>query len=391
MITAPLHLAWRYVSRHRLQTLLLAGALALVVALPLCLRVLVGAAESAMRQRASDTPQLLGSRGSALDLMLTALYFKRQPLPTVTMAHLHELRETQLAEAIPLDARFHAQQTPIIGTEIEYFSFRHLRLAQGKMITRLGDCVIGARVAAQRGLAPGGALFSSQEQVFDMAGVYPLKMRITGVLAANGSADDDAIFVDLKTTWLIEGLAHGHDDVSTQPDAVLKATPDNLVANASVRMFSEVTDANINSFHFHGDDSAHQLSAIIVRPKDAKSEALLAGRYQKSSLPVQLIRPIQEYDLLMSTLFQLEKLAYSILAVTLLAAATVSALVFTLSFRIRRREFSTLADIGISPRDLILTKAFEAALVGALSLFFAALITGLVKWNAEQWIRQMLS
>lgn len=391
MITAPLHLAWRYVSRHRLQTLLLAGALALVMALPLCLRVLVGAAESAMRQRASDTPQLLGSRGSALDLMLTALYFKRQPLPTVTMAHLHELRDTQLAEAIPLDARFHAQQTPIIGTEIEYFGFRHLRLAQGKMLTRLGDCVIGARVAAQRGLVQGGALFSSQEQVFDMAGVYPLKMRITGVLAANGSADDDAIFVDLKTTWLIEGLAHGHDDVSTQPDAVLKATPDNLIANSSVRMFSEVTDANLGSFHFHGDDSAHQLSAIIVRPKDAKSEALLAGRYQKSSLSVQLIRPIQEYDLLMSTLFQMEKLAYSILAVTLLAAATVSALVFTLSFRIRRREFSTLADIGISPRDLILTQAFEAALVGALSLLFAGLITALVQWNAAQWIRQMLS
>jgi putative ABC transport system permease protein len=391
MITAPLHLAWRYVSRHRLQTLLLAGALALVMALPLCLRVLVGAAESAMRQRASDTPQLLGSRGSALDLMLTALYFKRQPLPTVTMAHLHELRDTQLAEAIPLDARFHAQQTPIIGTEIEYFGFRHLRLAQGKMLTRLGDCVIGARVAAQRGLVQGGALFSSQEQVFDMAGVYPLKMRITGVLAANGSADDDAIFVDLKTTWLIEGLAHGHDDVSTRPDAVLKATPDNLIANSSVRMFSEVTDANLGSFHFHGDDSAHQLSAIIVRPKDAKSEALLAGRYQKSSLSVQLIRPIQEYDLLMSTLFQMEKLAYSILAVTLLAAATVSALVFTLSFRIRRREFSTLADIGISPRDLILTQAFEAALVGALSLLFAGLITALVQWNAAQWIRQMLS
>lgn len=391
MITAPLHLAWRYVSRHRLQTLLLAGALALVMALPLCLRVLVGAAESAMRQRASDTPQLLGSRGSALDLMLTALYFKRQPLPTVTMAHLHELRDTHLAEAIPLDARFHAQQTPIIGTEIEYFGFRHLRLAQGKMLTRLGDCVIGARVAAQRGLVQGGALFSSQEQVFDMAGVYPLKMRITGVLAANGSADDDAIFVDLKTTWLIEGLAHGHDDVSTQPDAVLKATPDNLIANSSVRMFSEVTDANLGSFHFHGDDSAHQLSAIIVRPKDAKSEALLAGRYQKSSLSVQLIRPIQEYDLLMSTLFQMEKLAYSILAVTLLAAATVSALVFTLSFRIRRREFSTLADIGISPRDLILTQAFEAALVGALSLLFAGLITALVQWNAAQWIRQMLS
>lgn len=391
MTSASLQLAWRYVTRHRFQTLLLAGALSLVIALPICLRVLVSAAESAMRQRASDTPQLLGSRGSALDLMLTALYFKRQPLPTITMSHLRELRDTQLADAIPLDARFHAQQTPIIGTEIEYFSLRRLRLAQGKMMTRLGDCVIGARVAAQRGLTPGSDLFSSQEQVFDMAGVYPLKMRITGVLAANGSADDDAIFVDLKTTWLIEGLAHGHDDVTTQPTAILKTGPDNVVANASVRMFSEVTDTNLGSFHFHGDESTHQISAVIVLPHDTKSEALLAGRYQKSSLPVQLIRPIHEYDLLMSTLFQLEKLAYSILAITLLAAGLVSALVFTLSFRIRRREFSTLADIGISPRDLLFTKTFEACLVGVLSLLLAAIITGLINWKAADWVRQILS
>ena len=73
MIAPSLQLAWRYVARHRLQTLLLAGALALVTSLPLCLRVLVQATEAAMQDRATSTPQLLGARGSALDLMLSAL------------------------------------------------------------------------------------------------------------------------------------------------------------------------------------------------------------------------------------------------------------------------------------------------------------------------------
>lgn len=391
MITPCLQLAWRYVARHRLQTLLLAGALALVTALPLCLRVLVQATETAMQDRAISTPQLLGARGSALDLMLSALYFKRQPLPAIPMHHLNEVRSAKLATCIPLDVRFHAQEAPIVGTEIDYFEFRGLRLASGKMIIRLGDCVIGARLASQRGLKPGDAIFSTQEQVFDLAGVYPLKMRITGVLTPNGSPDDDAVFVDLKTTWLISGLAHGHDDVVTVPDAVLKQEEGNTVANASVRMYNEVTDRNLASFHFHGDTSAYTISAIVIVPKDAKSEALLAGRYLKSSSPVQLIRPREEFEALMSTLFEMQTLALSVLAITLGAALAIAALVFALSFRLRQREFATLGDLGISPGALILTKSFEVIIIGGSGLVLAMLITALVKLNAHAWVRLLLA
>ena len=390
-MSAALYLAWRYVARHRLQTLLLAGALAMVIALPLCLRVLVQTTELAMRDRAASTPQLIGARGSALDLMLTALYFKRQPLPPITMKQVQELRATGLGKAIPLDVRFHAQESPIVGTEMDYFGFRGLRLASGQMITRLGDCVLGARVAQLRGLQPGDALFSSQEQVFDIAGVYPLKMRIRGVLVANGTPDDDAIFVDLKTAWLIQGLAHGHDDVAATKDAVLKTESSNTVANASVRMFNEVTESNLNGFHFHGDQAAYEISAVIVIPNNAKAEALLAGRFLKGSIPVQIIRPSEEFDALMSTLFQLQSLALAVMALTIGAALAIAALVFALSFRLRRLEFATLADVGVSPVALSLTKLFEVLIVGALGLLIAAGVSLLVQINAPSWVRWLLA
>jgi putative ABC transport system permease protein len=390
-MSAALYLAWRYVARHRLQTLLLAGALALVMALPLCLRVLVQTTELAMRDRAVSTPQLIGARGSALDLMLTALYFKRQPLPPITMKQVQELRETGLGKAIPLDVRFHAQESPIVGTEIDYFGFRGLHLASGQMITRLGDCVLGARVAQRRGLKSGDALFSSQEQVFDIAGVYPLKMRIKGILVAKGTPDDDAIFVDLKTAWLIQGLAHGHDDVAVTKDAVLKTESGNAVANASVRMFNEVTESNINGFHFHGDQAAYEISAVIVIPNDTKAEALLAGRFLKGTIPVQIIRPSEEFDALMSTLFQLQTLALAVMALTLGAAVAITALVFSLSFRLRIREFATLADVGVSPLALSLTKLFEVVIVGALGLIIAASLSHLVQINAPSWVSWLLA
>ena len=60
------------------------------------------------------------------------------------------------------------------------------------------------------GLGPGDSLVSSPENFFDLAGVYPLKMEIVGVLETSDSPDDLAVFTDLKTNWIIMGLGHGH-------------------------------------------------------------------------------------------------------------------------------------------------------------------------------------
>lgn len=391
MILACFHLAWRYVSRHRWQTALLAGALSLVLALPLSIRVIVLSAQTAMQARAASTPQIIGARGSALDLLLTALYFKRQPLPTLTAKTLGEVKAMKLGTAVPVYTRFHAQEAPIIGTHLDYFRLRHLPVAQGRMISRLGDCVVGAHLAARHGLAPGGHLFSSQEQVFDLAGIYPLKMRITGVLAANGTPDDDAAFVDVKTTWLIEGIAHGHDDlVSAGSEAVLKQETGNVVGNASVRMFNEVTEKNLSSFHFHGDSAGYPLSAILVFPQDAKSEAILAGRFSRPDQTSQIIRPLDEFQQLMATLFQIETLVVAILGVIAVAAVGIAALVFALSFRLRQREFRTLDDLGIPRKALWLTKLLEILLVCILGTGMAALWIGLVYFNAGSFVEVLL-
>lgn len=388
-MSAALHLALRHVLRQRVQTWLLAGALGLMLAVPFSLRVILSAAEAQMRARAERTPLVLGARGSALDLMLTALYFKKQPLPQMEMRAVEEARGAGQGGVIPLHARFHSQGAPIVGTELEYFEFRGLRLAGGRWFTRLGDCVVGASVARTRGLKPGGHVFSSQEQVFDLAGNYPLKMRVTGVLAASGTADDEAVFADIKTAWLIEGLAHGHDDVADAE--VLRQEAGNTVANAAVRVFNEVTEENLGSFHFHGDPAAFPLSAALVLPRDAKAEAILAGRYLSSGMPVRMIRPLDEFRSLMGTLFQVERLVLIVLGLVAAGALAVAALVFALSFRLRRREFQTLEDIGVSRAALTGSKSLEVLLTGALGTGIALLLGGLVVWRAESWVALLLA
>jgi putative ABC transport system permease protein len=384
---AAFHLAARYVLRHRIQSALLAGALGLVFSLPLCLRVLIEHAQHELRARAAATPQIVGTRGSALDLMMTALYFKRENLLPLPFGSLTDLRHHHSAAAIPLHVRYQAQGAPIVGTELEYFPFRGLHLAAGKQLSRLGDCVVGATLAKQRGLQPGGHLFSTPEQAFDMAGVYPLKMRVTGILTPNGTPDDEALFVDLKTAWLIEGRSHGHDDLQKDQSVVLKKEEGNVVGNAAVRMFNEVTDANIASFHFHGDVATYPISAVILLPQDAKSEALLAGQFARSK-EQQLIRPRDEMEALLTQLVRLEGFAASALLLTATAALLVTALVFALSFRLRQREFATLEDVGVSRVSLISVKVLEvfivglaAALIGLLLLQFSSVAAPhLLRW-----------
>ena len=374
-VSAAFFLAWRYVLRHGWQSLLLALALGMVLALPLAVRLLVRAAETEMRSRALSTPALLGRPGSAADLLLGALYFSQLDLPTLPFGEVTTLRETRLGQPIPLHLHFKAQKAPIIGTTLDYFDFRHLRIAEGRPLTRLGDCVIGARIAKQQGLHPGDSLFSSPDQLFDMAGTYPLKMHVRGILAETGTPDDDAIFVDLKTVWVIEGHAHGHDDLQTAPDAtVLKREDGNVVGNAAVRMFQEITDANIASFHLHGDTAELPISAILFAPNDEKAATLLAGRFVNGKGTLQFIRPVEELDRLLKTLFRFESLALGTLALTGVAALGIATLVFALSFRMRRREFATLEDIGIPSIGLTLVKAIEILLIGTGGLLLATLL-----------------
>ncbi len=387
------HLAWRYLAHHRVRTLLLVLALGLTLSLPIAVRSLVEIAQQELRARALDTPLVLGAKGSAVELTLNALYFRRRGTETFEVKQVEAVRATGLAKVIPLHVRFHAQGAPIVGTSLDYFSYRGLRIAEGKMLTRLGDCLLGAKVARERALHPGAKVVSSPEQVFDISGVYPLKMRVTGVLAENGTADDDAVFVDTKTAWVIEGIGHGHDDVveKAKPNTVIEKRDGNVAVTNEVQMFSEVTNENFASFHFHGDPDTFPLTAALVVPRDAKSAALLLGRYQKEGQTMQLVRPAEEMDALLASLFQMERFALLLLITLGVAVLLITALVFALSFRLRRREFATLVEIGVARRSVMLVKLFEVWLIGIGAALIVGIVESALNVFGSEMVRFMLS
>ncbi len=52
----------------------------------------------------------------------------------------------------------------------------------GRQISLMGEGVVGSEAARLLRVTLGDHVISSPESVFDLAGVYPLKMRVAGVL-----------------------------------------------------------------------------------------------------------------------------------------------------------------------------------------------------------------
>jgi len=378
---------------HQLKTAILVASITLMLFLPAATRVLVNDSAAALTSRADQTPLVVGASGSPLELVLSSLYFHAEQPPQLPFALFEELRNTGWADAIPLNTRFHSRGSPIVGTSLKYFGFRDLGLAQGRMMGMLGECVIGANVAAREDVGVGGSLVSSPETVFDIAGVYPLKMTITGVLEPNGSADDDAIFVDFKTTWVIQGLGHGHQDLVKPAAAagVLSRKEGMVTANASVVQYAEITPENVAEFHFHGATGEFPLSSVIVVPPDEKSGALLRGRYQDNDQGMQMIVPSSVLNDLLDTVFTVQN--YIILGLAILSLATIAVitLVFLLSQQLRKGEFHTLSRIGASKAYIATLIASEIGFVFIGSLLLATGLTFAVRQYALQILQSFLS
>ncbi len=387
-----LFIAWQYVRYHRVKTMILIASITLMVYLPAGLDALVGESARQLRRRADATPLLLGAKGSDIDLVLNSLYFESSPPARTEWSHVQRVWDSGLADAVPLYVRFRAQGHPIVGTSLDYFAFRQLRCREGRPFATLGECLVGSGVARELNLEPGDSLVSTPESVFDLAGVYPLKMHVVGVLEATGTPDDNAVFADVKTVWVIQGLGHGHQNLANQnaKDSVLARQGNQITANPAVVSFNEITKENVGSFHFHGDIQTFPITAVIGVPHDQKSKTILIGRYQSDQEEVQVVRPSFVMEELLGTVLRVRR--FIVAGALLLAVATVLSviLVFVLSLRLRRRELATMARIGGSRWRIGAIVAFEILLVVVLSVSLAGGMTLVTRSLGEAAIRWFL-
>ena len=383
-----LYLAFAYMRYHWARSLVLVMVAALIMFVPVATQTLLSTSEKALVARGDATPLLLGSRGSQLDLTMAALYFSDERPDPVEMREVEALWDGGLAVPIPVHTAFSSGGFRIIGTTLDYFDFRDLGIADGRGLSFLGDAVIGADVAAALGKSVGDTLVSAPENLFDLDGVYPLEMPIVGVLAPTNSPDDQAIFVDIKTAWVIQGIGHGHEDVVTAADL---AAGTEALANAAVVQYQRITEDNIDTFHFHGSQDGFPASAVIVVPNDTRSATILKGRYLDSENPTQLIEPASVIQGLVDRIFRIKSLLDVVTAIIALAAFAAIALAMFLSYRLRAKEVATAVKLGAHRGMVFQLLAAETVALLFVSAIIAAIGAMIVSRNAESWVGWLLA
>ena len=383
-----LYLAFAYMRYHWARSFVLVIVAALILFVPVATQILLSTSQRALVARGDATPLLLGSRGSQLDLTMAALYFSDERPDPVPMREVETVWDSGLAVPIPVHTAFSSGGFRIVGTTLDYFDFRNLDYSEGRGLSLLGDAVIGAKVSDTLGKGVGDTLVSSPENLFDLDGVYPLEMPIVGVLAPTNTPDDEAIFVDIKTAWVIQGIGHGHENVVTASDIASGAE---TLANAAVVQYQRITAENIDTFHFHGAQDDFPASAVIVVPADTRSATILKGRYLDTENPAQLIEPASVIQGLVDRIFRIKSLLDIVTAIIAVAALAAIGLAVFLSFRLRAREMTTAVKLGAQRGMVLRLLAAETFTLIFLSIGIAALGTAVVARNAEAWVGWLLA
>ena len=383
------YIAWKYLCYNKIKTVTLITCITLISFLPVSLQLLLAESERQLMSRAVSTPLVIGAKGSSLDLVMNSLYFSDEVPELISMESSEQVMDTDLALPIPVYVRFQTRGNPIVGTTMDYFDFRGLQIAEGRNLAVLGDCVLGARIAKDLNLKPGDSLMSSPETLFDLAGVYPLKMRVVGILMKTHTSDDLAVFVDMKTAWVIQGLGHGHEDVRRVSDQtlILKRTEDNVAATAKLYHYSEITEKNIDSFHFHGDTSIYPITAVIAVPYDDKSGTILRGRYLSKEETRQILKPEEVIDGLLQNIFRIKNVLDAVISVVALATILAIILVFTLSLRLRQGEIQTIFKLGCRRMTIARLIAAEIGIIVFVSGVLCAFMIFLTDQFSNDLVR----
>jgi len=386
-----LYIAWKYISFNKVKTIVLVACVTLISFLPMALQLLLGESERQLMSRAVSTPLVVGAKGSSLDLVMNTIYFGDEVPELITMEASERVGITDLALSLPLYVRFKARGNPVVGITLDYFEFRSLKIVEGRQMAVLGDCVLGAKVAENLGLKAGDSLVSSPESLFDLAGIYPLKMNVTGVLEKSHTADDLVVFVDLKTAWVIQGLGHGHQDVTrlTDPSLIYKRTQSNVAATTKLYHYTEITAGNIESFHFHGDLTGYPITAVIAVPYNEKSGTILRGRYLSKDETYQIVKPGDVIDGLLQNIFRIKNVLDAVIAVVALATILALVLVFLLSLRLRKREINTIFKLGCSRMTISRLLAAEIFIILFISGVLCAAMIGGINYFSNDLVRML--
>ncbi len=333
--------------------------------------------ESGLLERARSTPVLLGAKGNEFDLTMSALYFRGQVRDPVLYGLRHKVTERDYGIAVPMHVGHSAGGSPLIGTVPEYYEQRGLTVSDGRLPAMIGEITAGSTIAADLNLELGASLRSDLSNLYNIAGSYPVLLKVVGILKPSGTADDEAFFASVETAWMLDGKLHGHEDVNDEN--ALNREGSNLEASPALFVFAEVKAENLAGFHMHGNADLQDVTCILVFPNSDKSRDQLLGDFVLET-DHQAVEPEAVVMTVLGIVLRLKEGLSAYFALVAASTASFFLLVLVLSLRLRAEELRLMRRIGSSRATIFGMVAAEVAVlltasaIGTVGLTWAAVL-----------------
>ncbi len=388
-----LELAYKYVRFHSVRNVLIMLALSVVFYLPVGLDLLINNTEKELMSRAEQTDLVIGMESNPTDLTLSTLYFTGQEgIQTFGIGEKKTIDSLGFGISIPVLTNLLASGIPLVGTDLDYFKYRSLKVVEGRFFQKIGQCVIGYEAAELLYKKVGSSVITSSDNFLNLSGVYPLELQIVGILEECNCPDDDVIFTDLKSNWIAMGIGHGHEEDAKDESGLTFSKTDSMVRyTEKVKMYQEINEKNIETFHFHGDQSHNPISAIIFWPDDEKSLAIFRGKIESGEVALKGFVPKEVISQVMNGIFRFESIFNSISLVSLISTLVIFAMIVFLSIRIRKEQIETMLIMGSSSAKVRLILCYEIALIFVGSILFASIYYIVTYSFTDEFIKYIIS
>jgi putative ABC transport system permease protein len=383
-------IAYRSIQHRSLASALTALSMSLGVALIVTVIVIHGVISDSFNRSAQGYDLIIGPKqGSALEIVLSTVFYLRTPTGTVPSAWLPELRTgkySHLVEhAIPVAIGHHYRNCPIVGTNPGFFEYLRYRgdhkyeTAEGQWfdVDDTFTAVLGSRAKQRSNLRIGDEFIPVAEGEGDE---QHKPFKIVGCLKPTGTPNDNAIFVNINGFYnMHEEHEHDEHEHGEEHEADSEHEHDNnysaILVLTKQRQSGMPMDENDIS-----DPEAVIRAANNMRMQTDLEAMSLQAEVDKS-LDAQAVSPIREVALLFENMIGNIQMLLVIMAALIVCVAGIGMMVSIYnSMNERRQEIAVMRALGarrLTVMGIILLESILLSLGGGvLGVFFGHLLVG---------------
>jgi putative ABC transport system permease protein len=372
--------------------------MSLGVALVVMVIVIHNVISDSFNRSAQGYDLIIGPKGSALEIVLSTVFYRKSPVGTVPASYLEEFRRgkyrASVEHAIPVSIGHEYRGCPVVGTTPDFFTKLEFMGGKKYSFSKGGNfdfsdehaAVVGARAFKTSGLQLGESFTPNETgDVSTAADGRHSPFKIVGVLEPTGTPNDNAIFVN------VNGFQCMHDET---------------VAAENSGLAGSITNNAVHEVHDHDhahDHSPTKYSAIFVMTRreeagrELSKEDLLEGTNQPSAdllnrtrpnlqamqlpaeldqtLDVQAVSPSKEISDLLRNIVGNVQMLLILLAILVIIVAGIGMMVSIYNtMNERRQEIAVMRALGARRTTVMLIILLESILLSLGGGFFGVLI-----------------